>query len=73
MLCHSTDSSNSTTTFIHNVSTGGGGADCISCHDINSTVLSTDKRLTSAAFDRGVHNNLNEGGNGHAGHAMGMD
>jgi hypothetical protein len=46
-LCHSTGSVNSTTRFIHNVSTGGGGSDCGSCHDSNATGAPSDKRMTS--------------------------
>ncbi len=61
--CHSSDSPDSTTLFIHNVSAGGGGADCISCHDINGTGAPANKKIDILAFDRGAHNNLNEGRN----------
>jgi len=62
--CHSTDSPDSTTRFIHNVSPGGGGADCASCHDVNATGAPSDKRIDIKAFEKGVHNSLNNGGNG---------
>ena len=61
--CHSSNSPTSTTQFIHNVAAGGGGADCISCHDINATGAPADKRIDFLAFNKGVHFDLNNGGN----------
>ncbi len=62
-LCHSTDSPNFSTQFVHNVSAGGGGAGCISCHNVNGTGAPADKRVDILAFEKGVHKNLNDGGN----------
>lgn len=61
--CHSANSPGSTTQFIHNVSAGGGGPDCISCHDIMASGAPADKRIDILSFEKGVHNDLNDGGN----------
>ncbi|MDD1745667.1 MAG: hypothetical protein LUQ20_07680, partial [Candidatus Methanoperedens sp.] len=45
--------------FSHNVAPGGGGPDCISCHDINVNKLRPEKRIIAASMRLGVHGNLN--------------
>jgi len=62
--CHSTNFPNSTTQFIHNVTSGGGGPNCISCHDKtigNGAPL--NKRVDISDFNKSVHNGINGGGN----------
>ncbi|MCZ7401091.1 MAG: hypothetical protein O8C61_02595 [Candidatus Methanoperedens sp.] len=62
--CHSTNFPNSTTQFIHNVTSGGGGPNCISCHDTtigNGAPL--NKRVDISEFNKSIHNGINGGGN----------
>jgi hypothetical protein len=46
------------TLFIHNVTEGGGGPDCISCHDYGKTGAS--RRVNNTAMKTGIHANLNK-------------
>ena len=61
--CHSNNSVNSTTQFIHNVTSGGGGSDCRSCHDIFGFGAPLNKKVDISDFNKSVHNRLNGGGN----------
>jgi len=61
--CHSANPVNSTTQFIHNVTSGGGGSDCRSCHDTNGNGAPFNKRVDISDFNKSVHNRLNGGGN----------
>lgn len=45
--------------FSHRVGEGGGGPDCVSCHDINGTGAPQNKRIIKSAMEQGVHVNLN--------------
>jgi len=45
---------------LHNVSAGG-GADCVSCHDISGGFAPIDKRINVSSMKQGVHKNLNNG------------
>jgi hypothetical protein len=47
--------------FTHRVSEGGGGANCIGCHDIDGVGAPLDKRIISRSVKLGVHKNLNAG------------
>ena len=46
--CHTQD--------VHKISAGGGGPDCISCHDVGK---SAQHRINNTAIDSGVHSNIN--------------
>ncbi|MDD5614911.1 MAG: hypothetical protein PHH85_01780, partial [Candidatus Methanoperedens sp.] len=48
-----------TLNFSHAVSEGGGGPNCISCHDETGTGAPSDKRISSASMKSAVHKNLN--------------
>jgi nitrate reductase cytochrome c-type subunit len=48
-----------TLNFSHSVSKGGGGPDCIGCHDINKNGAPENKRVIASALKQGVHRNLN--------------
>ncbi len=48
-----------TLNFSHSVGTGGGGPNCISCHDIGGSGAPANKRINELAMKQGVHNNLN--------------
>lgn len=61
--CHSTNYPDYTTQFIHNVTSGGGGSDCSSCHDIYGNGAPFNKRVDISDFNKSVHNGLNGGGN----------
>ncbi len=45
--------------FMHNVSKGGGGPNCIGCHDIAGSGAPEDKRIDAEAVKQGVHMDLN--------------
>jgi hypothetical protein len=47
--------------FTHRVSEGGGGGNCISCHDIGGAGAPLDKRINAQYLKLGVHRNLNGG------------
>ena len=49
----------STINFSHSVSEGGGGPDCILCHDTNGIGAPFDKRIDSYLMKKGVHRDLN--------------
>lgn len=51
--------SETTLNFTHSVSEGGGGPDCISCHDVSGTGAPSNKRITASSMRLGVHKNLN--------------
>ncbi|MDO8726758.1 MAG: hypothetical protein Q7J35_11880 [Candidatus Methanoperedens sp.] len=61
--CHSSNSANYTTQFIHYVTSGGGGSDCISCHDVYGNGAPINKRVDISDFNNSVHNRINGGGN----------
>jgi hypothetical protein len=61
--CHGKGASVGTQTGHINGIINAAGADCTSCHDINSTIAPSDKRIDFAAFDKGVHRDLNTGKN----------
>lgn len=64
VLCHGVNSPATTALFIHNVGPGGGGPDCISCHDLRVPGgAPADKKIDVTAFNKSVHNGLNTGGN----------
>ena len=63
-ICHAVNSPMTTAKFIHNVGTGGGGPDCISCHDIRGSGAPADKRIDIRSFNKSVHYALNNGSNG---------
>ncbi|HEY9205281.1 MAG TPA: hypothetical protein VIO58_05115, partial [Candidatus Methanoperedens sp.] len=48
-----------TLNFSHSVSEGGGGPDCISCHDTGGSGAPDDKRIEVLYVKLGVHKNLN--------------
>ncbi len=48
-----------TLNFSHSVSEGGGGPDCISCHDIGGSGAPDNKRIKTSYVKMGVHKNLN--------------
>ncbi len=50
---------NTTLNFSHSVGEGGGGRDCVSCHDINGKGAPINKRIDASAMKQGVHKNLN--------------
>ncbi len=60
--CHGVNSPATTALFIHNVGTGGGGPDCISCHGSRGGGAPPDKRIDMDAFNKSVHYGLNGGG-----------
>ncbi|MCE8427189.1 MAG: hypothetical protein J5U19_02195 [Candidatus Methanoperedens sp.] len=64
ILCHGANFPTTTSFFIHNVSTGGGGRNCISCHDIGGGGAPLDRRVDVVSFNNSVHYSLNGGGNG---------
>jgi hypothetical protein len=45
--------------FSHRVSEGGGGKDCISCHNKTSTGAPLNLRVDGSAIKQGIHKNLN--------------
>jgi hypothetical protein len=45
--------------FVHNVNMGGGGPDCISCHDTGGSGAPANKRIKASSMKLGVHKNLN--------------
>ncbi|MDP2845230.1 MAG: hypothetical protein Q8N79_04040, partial [Candidatus Methanoperedens sp.] len=45
--------------FVHNVSKGGGGPNCIGCHDKGGSGAPDDKRINASDMKLGVHKNLN--------------
>ncbi len=45
--------------FSHRVGEGGGGKDCISCHNKSSTGSPLNLRVDGSAIEKGVHKNLN--------------
>lgn len=47
---------------LHDVSKGG-GADCVSCHDIEGGFAPPDKRINVSSIKQGVHSNINNGTN----------
>ena len=53
--CHDKNGSTTSTQFIHNVSIGG-GAECISCHDVGSQA---EHLVNATSIAEGVHKNLN--------------
>lgn len=61
--CHGNSSPSTTAYFVHSVVPGRGGADCISCHNVNATGAPLDKRVNISAFNISVHSSLNGGGN----------
>lgn len=62
--CHAPDSPATSALFIHNVGAGGGGPDCISCHDSRGGGAPADKRIDVVSFNLSVHYGMNGGGNG---------
>jgi glutaredoxin len=66
ITCHSSSPNFQTgaDSFVHNVSIGAGGPDCISCHDINGGTAPLDKRIDISIFNKSVHFGVNGGGNG---------
>jgi hypothetical protein len=63
-ICHGVNSPATSALFIHNVGAGGGGPDCISCHDSRGGGAPADKRIDILSFNKSVHYGINEGGNG---------
>src|SRR5659263_72060 len=63
-ICHAPNSPATTALFIHNVGAGGGGPNCISCHDSRGGGAPADKRIDIVSFNLSVHYGLNNGGNG---------
>jgi signal peptidase I len=63
-ICHAVNSPATSALFIHNVGTGGGGPNCISCHDSRGGGAPADKRIDIVSFNMSVHYGLNNGGNG---------
>lgn len=63
-ICHAVNSPLTSALFIHNVGAGGGGPDCMSCHDSRGGGAPADKRIDIVSFNKGVHNGLNNGSNG---------
>jgi hypothetical protein len=63
-ICHAVNSPLTTAIFIHNVGAGGGGPDCISCHDSRGSGAPVDKRIDIVSFNKSVHYGLNNGSNG---------
>ncbi len=59
--CHGSVLSATVTTlnFSHSVGQGGGGPNCISCHNITGTGAPLDRRIDASAIKQGVHKNLN--------------
>ncbi len=51
--------SETTLNFSHSVGEGGGGPDCISCHDTGGSGAPENKRIKASFIDQGVHKNLN--------------
>lgn len=62
--CHAPDAPATSALFIHNVGAGGGGPDCISCHDSRGGGAPADKRIDIVSFNLSVHYGLNNGSNG---------
>lgn len=62
-ICHGVNSPATSALFIHNVGAGGGGSDCISCHDSRGGGAPADKRIDLLSFNKSVHYGINEGGN----------
>lgn len=62
-ICHAVNSPMTTAIFIHNVGAGGGGPDCISCHDSRGNGAPADKRIDIVSFNKSVHYGLNNGSN----------
>ena len=62
--CHAPNSPATSALFIHNVGAGGGGPNCISCHDSRGGGAPADKRIDIVSFNLSVHYNMNGGGNG---------
>lgn len=60
--CHSVNSPTTTAQFVHNVAAGGGGADCVSCHDVAASGAPPDKKIDILALNKSVHYGLNGGG-----------
>ncbi|MCX9083307.1 MAG: PGF-pre-PGF domain-containing protein, partial [Candidatus Methanoperedens sp.] len=48
-----------TLNFSHGVSEGGGGPNCISCHDKGGIGAPPDKRIDASSIKQGVHKDLN--------------
>jgi hypothetical protein len=48
-----------TLNFSHSISEGGGGPDCISCHDVSGTGAPSNKRIIASSMKLGVHKNMN--------------
>lgn len=63
MQCHAANSPATTALFIHNISTGGVGPDCMSCHDIRGGGAPADKRIDIIGFNKSMHYGINGGGN----------
>ena len=62
-ICHAVNSPATSALFIHNVGAGGGGPDCISCHDSRGGGAPADKRIDVLSFNKSVHYGINDGGN----------
>ncbi|MDL5503066.1 MAG: hypothetical protein QSU88_07610, partial [Candidatus Methanoperedens sp.] len=62
--CHAPSSPSTSALFVHNVGAGGGGPDCISCHDSRGGGAPADKRIDIVSFNLSVHYGMNGGGNG---------
>jgi hypothetical protein len=63
-ICHAVNSPATSALFIHNVGAGGGGPDCISCHDSRGGGAPAEKRIDIVSFNKSVHFSLNNGSNG---------
>jgi hypothetical protein len=62
MDCHGAELSGylgTTLNFSHRVSEGGGGADCISCHEESRTGAPSNLRISLSSMNSAVHKNLN--------------
>ena len=61
MNCHNSALATGTTSlnFSHDVKPGGGGTNCISCHDISGNGAPGDRRINVSSMKLGVHQNLN--------------
>ncbi len=58
--CHGKPSYTNITFFLHSVSPGGGGPDCVSCHDIGGSAPS-HVNVTAANDPNAIHKNMNSG------------